>query len=171
MINRQHISLDGMRSEAFYSDCERYRYALGRIWDPGRPSWLFIGCNPSTATEVQNDPTIERMQRRARNAGAGSLAVVNCYAWRSTDPDDLMKVADPSGPQNDHVIVANAIHSEVIVCGWGNHRAIRDRSQKVLEILRDLGLAPMALKLNKDGSPAHPLYLPYSAQPFPMVAA
>lgn len=168
LVKREHARTDGEVSQAFYSPCEAYRYSLGRVWDRSLPRWLFIGCNPSTATELQNDPTIERMQRRARNAGAGSLAVVNCYALRSTDPDALFKVDDPCGPDNDQVIVANALHAEVIVCGWGNHRAIRERSAKVLAMLRGLGLTPMALRLNKDGSPAHPLYLPYSCTLEPM---
>lgn len=171
MIHRQHAAADGTRSEAFYSPCQSYRYALGRIWNPDLPRWLFIGCNPSTATELANDPTIERMQRRARDAGAGSLAVVNCYAWRSTDPDALLRADDPCGPQNDMVICSNAVRSETIICGWGNHRAIRERGRYVLGMLVALNLKPMALKLNKDGSPAHPLYLPYSAKPFEMIAA
>lgn len=168
MIRREHLSIDGTASEAIYSPCESYRYALSRAWDSRLPRWLFVGCNPSTATELENDPTIERMQRRARDAGAGALAVVNCYAWRSTDPDALLTADDPCGPRNDEVIAENAIRSSVIVCGWGNHRAIRARGAAVLNMLLDLRLMPMALRLNKDGSPAHPLYLPYSAQPFPM---
>lgn len=41
-----------------------------------------------------------------------------------------------------------------------------DRGNDVLEMLRFNGVTPRALRLNKSGQPAHPLYIPYSAQPF-----
>ena len=62
MIVRTHQKGDA-KSEAIYSDCETYRYALTRVWEPTRPRLLYIMLNPSTATEVQNDPTIERCEK------------------------------------------------------------------------------------------------------------
>ena len=59
MITRSHLKGDA-QSTAVYSDCESYRYMLTRTWDPGGDKALFIMLNPSTATEVQNDPTVER---------------------------------------------------------------------------------------------------------------
>jgi hypothetical protein len=64
MILRGFTKGDAL-SEAVYSDCERYRYLLTRVWGSG-PKALFVMLNPSTATEVQNDPTVERCERRAR---------------------------------------------------------------------------------------------------------
>jgi hypothetical protein len=64
VIERAHLKGDA-ESLAVYSDCERYRYLLTRVWEPGRKA-LFVMLNPSTATEVQNDPTVERCERRAR---------------------------------------------------------------------------------------------------------
>ena len=59
MITRTHLKGDAP-STAVYSPCERYRYLLTRAWDAKGPKALFIMLNPSTATEVQNDPTVER---------------------------------------------------------------------------------------------------------------
>ena len=61
-------------SLAVYSDCARYRYRLERVWAPGQRV-LFVMLNPSTATELQNDPTVERCERRARALGFGSFAI------------------------------------------------------------------------------------------------
>jgi len=55
MITRSHIK-DDAPSVAVYSDCERYRYALTRVWEPQGRRLSFVMLNPSTATEVQNDP-------------------------------------------------------------------------------------------------------------------
>ena len=65
MITRTHQKGDAA-SVALYSTCERYRYALTRIWDEAGGKVSFVMLNPSTATEVQNDPTVERCERRAR---------------------------------------------------------------------------------------------------------
>ena len=85
MIVRTHQKGDAA-SVAEYSDCEKYRYKLTRIWEPAGRKVLFVMLNPSTATEVQNDPTVERCERRARTLGYGGFRVTNIFAWRDTDP-------------------------------------------------------------------------------------
>ena len=60
--------------------------------------------NPSTATEVQNDPTVERCERRARALGFGAFRVTNIFAFRATDPKVMRAEADPVGPANDAAI-------------------------------------------------------------------
>ena len=97
MIERSHLKGDAA-SVAVYSDCERYRYMLTRVWEPGGCKALFIMLNPSTATEVQNDPTVERCERRARALGFGAFRVLNIFAWRDTDPKAMRAAADPVGP-------------------------------------------------------------------------
>ena len=67
-IIRQHRTKAGLR-EAVYSPCERYRYALTVEWDTGAPRLLYVMLNPSKATELANDPTIERCERRAKALG------------------------------------------------------------------------------------------------------
>ena len=78
MITRTHIK-DDAPSTAQYSDCERYRYALTRTWDAKGKRVLFVMLNPSQATEVQNDPTVERCERRARALGFGAFQVTNIF--------------------------------------------------------------------------------------------
>ena len=68
----------------------------------------FIMLNPSTATESQNDPTVERCERRARSLGYGAFSVTNIFAWRETDPRKMEKVSDPVGPKNDSIIQKHA---------------------------------------------------------------
>ena len=78
MIRRQHQKGDAA-SFADYSDDEAYRYLLVRVWAAG-PRVVFVMLNPSTATETQNDPTVERCERRARALGFGSFDVTNIFA-------------------------------------------------------------------------------------------
>lgn len=159
MFTRAHQKGDAA-SEAVYSDCETYRYALTRVWAPG-PRLLFVMLNPSTATEQQNDPTIERCERRARAMGFGSFRVANLFALRATNPATLRNVADPVGPDNDAALVTAALSADSILCGWGGHGALMQRSIPVEQHLRNSNRPMFHLGLTKHGQPKHPLYTAY----------
>lgn len=163
MITRVHQKGDAA-SEAVYSDCEGYRYALTREWAAGR-RLLVVMLNPSTATETANDPTVERCERRARALGFGGFRVVNLFAWRATDPRDLRAVPDPVGPDNDVVLRDSVLWADSILCGWGGHGGLQDRAAAVLGMLRAQPRPLWHLGLTRQGQPKHPLYIGYSVQP------
>ena len=123
--------------------------------------------NPSTATEVQNDPTVERCERRARTLGFGAFRVCNIFAWRDTDPRAMRRAADPVGPENDAAIVAACHWADRIVCAWGTHGAHLDRGPAVEALMRATGRPLFHLGLSKDGHPKHPLYIAYATAPEP----
>jgi hypothetical protein len=164
MITRHHDTLLS-KSTAIYSDCERYRYALTRVWDAQGKKVLFVMLNPSTATELQNDPTVERCERRARALGFGAFRVANIFAWRDTDPRKMRAAADPVGPENDAAILDGASWADSIVAAWGTHGAFLDRSVHVAELLCKKQYVLHHLGLSKEGHPKHPLYISYSQQP------
>jgi hypothetical protein len=164
MITRTFTKGDA-ESVAVYSDCEMYRYLLTRVWDDGGRKALFVMLNPSTATEVQNDPTVERCERRARALGFGAFRVTNIFAWRDTDPKALEAAADPVGPENDAAIRDSAGWADFIVAAWGTHGAHLDRGPAVVRLLRDTRRPVHVLDLTKAGHPKHPLYVGYDRQP------
>lgn len=164
MITRQHQKSD-TASVAVYSDCEKYRYSLTRVWENAGRKVLFIMLNPSTATEIQNDPTVERCERRARTLGFGAFRVTNIFAWRDTDPKKMRAAADPVGPENDETILESCTWADTVVCAWGTHGAHRDRGKYVEDTLRENVSRLFHLGLTKQGHPKHPLYIAYSQQP------
>ncbi|SFJ51401.1 DUF1643 domain-containing protein [Celeribacter neptunius] len=164
MITRTHTKGDAP-STAVYSDCEHYRYSLVRTWEPEGRKALFVMLNPSTATEVQNDPTVERCERRARALGFGAFCVTNIFAWRDTDPRKMRAATDPVGPENDAAIADWAQWADQIVCAWGTHGAHLGRGAAVETLLRGTGRDLYHLGLSKAGHPKHPLYIAYSQQP------
>jgi len=165
LITRQFTKGDA-RSEAVYSDCEGYRYLLTRVWAPGQKA-LFIMLNPSTATEVQNDPTVERCERRARALGFGAFRVTNIFAFRATDPRVMRAEPDPVGPDNDMAIMNSVAWADTVVCAWGNHGLHLGRGAVVEALLRQTGAGLTHLGLTGQGQPRHPLYVGYSRQPEP----
>lgn len=164
MITRSHIKGDAP-STAVYSDCERYRYSLTRVWDTTARRVAFVMLNPSTATEVQNDPTIHRCEQRARALGFGGFRAVNIFALRATDPRDMRAATDPEGADNMAALDEAATWADMVIAAWGVHGAHRTQGARVAARLRAAGHPLHHLGLTKAGHPRHPLYLPYSAQP------
>jgi hypothetical protein len=121
--------------------------------------------NPSTADELKLDPSCTRARRYAEAWGYGALIVTNVFGFRNTNPLELRKTPDPIGPGNDAAIVRAAKESAIVVCAWGNHGAFLERSSRVRELLKKEKLH--ALRVNANGEPAHPLYLPGDLRPRP----
>lgn len=167
MIERRHDG-GGVRSRALYSGCGAYRYLLEREWGEG-DRLLYILLNPSTATEVRNDPTVERCERRARALGCGGFAVANLFAFRATRPEDLKRAAAPVGPETDRVLLRAARDSAVVLCGWGVHGAHLWRGAEVALALRAADLPLWHLGLTRAGHPRHPLYVSYAVAPMPWI--
>jgi hypothetical protein len=164
VITRSHTKGDAP-STAVYSDCEAYRYSLTRIWDAQARRVAFVMLNPSTATEVQNDPTIHRCEQRARALGFGGFCAVNIFALRATDPRDMKATQDPEGPDNAAALDAAAHWADMVIAAWGVHGAHQNKGPFTAAALHGAGHRLHHLGLTKAGHPRHPLYLGYAVQP------
>jgi hypothetical protein len=152
-----------MKSGAVFSDCRTYRYTLWRTWDEGKPQVAFIGLNPSTADEAQDDPTLLRCIGFARQWDYGSLVVVNLFAYRSAAPVDLKRAPYPVGDENDAWICSSTAGARLTIACWGNHGSHMQRDQAVRKLATNL----YCLRITRQGQPAHPLYQPSRLLPIP----
>jgi len=155
---------------AIFSPCRTWRYALTREWesplgDGEELSCLFVCLNPSTADEIDDDPTVRRCIGYAKAWGYSKLTVCNIFALRSTDPKALYTHADPVGPENLAHIAREAVRHELIVAAWGNHGELRGQGVTVRNLLEVLAESVHVLGLNLDGQPKHPLYLRADIEP------
>lgn len=164
MLIRTHTTGD-VHSEAVYSECERYRYSLTRKWSDTGQKLTFIMLNPSKADERNNDPTVERCERRAKHLACGAFRVVNIFAWRETDPAALRRASQPVGPDNGDVLAEAADWADLIIAAWGVHGAHQNQGPVVEALLRSKGHRLHHLGLTKDGHPRHPLYVSYQTSP------
>lgn len=164
LITRCHTG-EGRESEAVYSACERYRYSLTRVWEPDGRRLLYIMLNPSKATELANDPTIERCERRARRLGYSGFRVVNLFALRETSPARLKRARSPVGPDNAAQVREALDWTDDVLCAWGVHGAHRGQDTKMLPLLRGGGKPLLALGETREGHPRHPLYVSYEMKP------
>ena len=142
-------------SGAEFSECRAWRYVLWRRWDRQLDQAMFIGLNPSTADEREDDPTIRRCIRFAKDWGYGGLLMMNAFAFRATDPKNMKAAKDPIGPRNDEALKFRQSQVGLIVAAWGAHCSPQ-REREVCEII---GRPIHCLGKTKDGRPKHPLYL------------
>lgn len=157
-----------MKRNAEFSGCRRYRYALWREWTDLLGSAetgyvMFVGLNPSTADETNDDPTITRCINFARSWGYSGLCMTNLFAFRATLPADMIAHPDPVGPENDARLIQYAKNARLVVAAWGAHGAHLGRDAAVRRLLPNLHY----LRLTRDGHPGHPLYLPRILKPLP----
>ena len=120
---------------ATFSECRRYRYSLSRVWEWSDFQAVFVGLNPSTADESNDDPTIRRCIGFAKDWGFGGILMLNLFAFRATKPEDMKLADDPVGPDNDKTLRHWLDQYQGLAC-WGNHGSHLNRG---IEIIPDAG--------------------------------
>jgi hypothetical protein len=156
-----------MVSTAYFSANRRFRYTLVREWDAAKPKVAFIGLNPSTADETEDDPTIRRCIAYAKAWGKGGLLMLNMYAYRATKPKDMWAAekrgVDIIGGQENWVEslkrYATYHACDLAVAAWGRHGMKRGPH------LSAQWPSLTCLGFNDDGTPKHPLYLKADLRP------
>lgn len=136
-----------------------YRYDLTRVWDPDGPLQLWVMLNPSTADADVDDPTIRRVMSFAQREGYGGVVVVNRFAFRATDPDDLKMPLNPIGSRNEATISYWLPKVASVVYAWGAKHQRGLPRLNVESLVRHDGHTPLCLGTTQDGHPRHPLYI------------
>lgn len=150
-----------LKTEAHFSKCNNYRYALWRTWDDAKPFVMIIGLNPSM---TEDNPTITRCANFAKAWGFGGVCVANLFAYRAAVPREMLVASDPVGKENDAWLAKLSEKAGLVVAAWGNDGGFLKRSHQVTSLLSDLH----CIQINKSGEPAHPLYLKASLMPVKM---
>lgn len=148
----QHIGAE-------FSKDRKYRYALWRIWDQSKPLVMFIGLNPSTANEDENDPTIRSVERISKHNGYGGFYMMNCFPLVSTNPGLLYDFYDKpfhdiEDQENMRWLLEVKKKCKAVVFAWGNFDVVKERAKSISGYFKEA----KALHINKNGSPKHPLY-------------
>jgi len=150
-------------SSAEFSPCRRWRYTLWRWWDTGKDFTMVIGLNPSTADEMNDDPTVRRCIRFAHDWGYGGLCMTNIFAIRATNPKVMLAHPEPVGPENDSYLQDVSQKAGIIIAAWGVHGKHLGRGDAVAQMIPNL----RCLGITKEGRPRHPLYLRADSKPIP----
>src|SRR6186713_132099 len=126
----------------------------------GRGVVALIGVNPSTADATINDHTIRKDMGFARKHGWQRIIKGNVFAYRATDVNQLARVGDPVGPENDKHLAQIIRDADLLIPCWGRidkvPAALRSDFSDVLEMLRASGKQVMTFGLTAGGDPRHP---------------
>jgi hypothetical protein len=172
----------GPEQHATFSPDRRFRFSLVRNWTfPPVPRLVhFCLLNPSIADEQILDPTLRRCVGFAQMWGASGMVITNLFPLVSTDPAELLRAEDRSGPspaigryENDQYIESAMDASFLTVLGWGTNVDKKPRHSAIPigcviprlyhQVLKPRGLV-YCIRKSKMGHPVHPLYLPYVVQ-------
>lgn len=158
-----------MNSAATISVCGRYRYTLERQFLDTGPILCWLMLSPGTADATKDDPTIRKVVGFSRRNGFGAAIIVNLFAWRATDPKDVVRnLSDAEGADNCAAIMEASTLADVVVCAWGIEKGrpwVSEQADRVLDWLDEHPVSPprlVCLGTNGDGSPRHPLMVPYA---------
>lgn len=162
-------NIDTLGGNARITPDGKYRYFLTRYWgqiiEP-KQRVTFVMLNPSKADASTDDNTIRRCVSFAKTWGYDGLAVVNLFAFRSSDPKDLLTADDPVGPENAEQVQFWCSKAGLVVAAWGASYpkgAGYYVSEQAARLRRKFGAN--VLGLTKNGDPRHPLYLPSDTKP------
>jgi hypothetical protein len=150
-------------SGADFSEDGLYRFALWRIWDELKPLVMFIGLNPSTANAKTDDATIRRVRTIATNLGYGGVYMCNCLSFISTNPEMLQSESLEAMMRNAKTMSRTAERCKDVIFAWGNFEIVRRTG--VDKTLAERFPNALALHINKNGSPKHPLYCKSDIRP------
>jgi hypothetical protein len=143
-----------IKSDAIFSDCGKYRYALLRRWNKNLPLAMFVGLNPSKAGKDKDDATIRRVKHFAKEFGYGGFYMMNCFAIISTDPKYLKTCEDPLGENDKWMDQISAQCEDVVFC-CGNFEEAVER----LAYLKNKFPNAYCLGKTQNGMPKHPCRL------------
>lgn len=157
---------------ADFNRARTHRHLLWRRWAEG-PRVLWVCLNPSTAGAFgKEDASTRKIRGFSERWGFGFYMLANLFDYCSTNPralyDDRMASAFCT-PTNFSQIVAAARNSRFVVCAWGRHGNLRGQARRFLDFMDERSAADKlrVIKLNMDGTPAHPLMLPYGLETIP----
>lgn len=147
-----------------WSKDRAYRYTLYRRTPHSmfRGYVAFVGCNPSTADDDKDDPTLRSELALATAWGFGGVCLLNACAYVATAPTALAGVADPVGPENLHWLRGCSVAAGRVVVACGAIAGAYGRA--AITALQGWGVPLWCLGRNKDGSPKHPLYTSKATQ-------
>ncbi|MEX0987568.1 MAG: DUF1643 domain-containing protein [Bacteroidales bacterium] len=151
----EHIELSSV--EAVFSGDGCFRYLLSMkfgdtLLDQGRnKTAAVIMKNPSAADEQMADATIRKVETYIyhRLNDVRWLHILNIFAYRATEPEDLNEVFLREGPmkaigeENDHVIRSTLQECDYVILGWGNTSGIdralyAERIYRVKQLLKEI---------------------------------
>ena len=136
------------------------RFVLHHI---GAKTLVVVGCNPSIASDLSPDNTMQNVCRIATANGYDGIVMINLSAQRATNPDELdtENNADLHQENLEAIInVLNEVKTFDILLAYGGlihkRKYLKNNLSDLLSIFSNYKAPILAYGINKDGTPKHP---------------
>ena len=116
-----------------FSECGSYRYRIWNTWDKKKPVVSFIGLHSESHPDGRLD---RKLKALAIGHGCGGYQLLNLFAAKCDQPQDVWKTENPVGNANDRVIRLTVLGTSFTVCAWGRIGQHLARSAQVLAALQ-----------------------------------
>ena len=144
-------------SGAVFDQHRAYRFVLWRFWDD-RPRILFVGLNPSTANELEEDPTVGRLADFAERWAYGGFYLCNVFGQVTPYPTELSLGRALHAANIPAIQMANKLTVASVVM-WGDNIQKVENGRSVAEHVKNLVAPSFCFGFTQKGNPKHPLYL------------
>ncbi|MDR2828546.1 MAG: DUF1643 domain-containing protein [Acholeplasmatales bacterium] len=153
----------------YYTDNQnKNRYVLGQVFKNTSNILVCFGLNPSTATPLVLDNTINKIINVANQNAYDGWIMLNMYAVRNTNPNMLDKIINTNVHNTNMKVISNILeHFDIreVWYAYGDIIEVRDYISSY--ILKDINnyLDQKGIKrftfssITKKNNPRHPLYL------------
>lgn len=149
-------------SGAVFDASRTYRFLAWRFWNE-EPRVMFVGLNPSTADEYENDATIRRCLSFAEKWGYGGIYMCNIFAYRTTYPYTLAHCEAIHAANIPAITMASKLVVQTVLA-WGDGVEQVNEGGLVANHIREIIAPSMCFGFTQKGNPRHPLYLPGDAE-------
>ena len=143
-------------SGAEFSPDRKHRYMLSRTWNNELPKIAFVGLNPSTADEMQDDPTIRRVIRFARDWGYGGVYMLNLFSMVTPYPKELKAEYNQENKAWHEKIEPKVT---TVLFAWGAFKEAALAMNIQDHYYKNAREKIFCLGKNANRSPKHPLYI------------
>lgn len=150
-----------------------YRYLLTRTrpLELGeiRRRFCYVMLNPSSAGAHRDDMTIAKLYGYTDRAGGNAFDAVNLHAFIATNPMRLgrLEAAAAIGPLNGEHVARAVGGAERVFVAWGARGNLFGQVEWFRSLIAGTGIQAWALKITREGMPAHPGRLPYAVAMVP----
>ena len=141
--------------KAVFSENEKYRYMLSKVWDENKPKAVMIGINPSKATHLKGDNTATNAMNYFIDNGYGTMIIVNLFAFMSTKIEGLSKREKLYEDLNNDYIKKACEEADMVLVAWGYGKEHSDRKQEVVKILNQYRHKVKCFKTKANKKPCH----------------
>jgi len=145
-----------IESKTLFTKDGKYRFLLTRTWDNSLPKAVVIGINPSKATHLKGDNTVNNAMNFLIDNGYGEMTILNLFPYVDVNPGNLGERDKQYDAINDERLKEYCKKADMILVAWGyDKRKYIKKKKEFNKILLDYKDKVYCLRDSRNNGPCH----------------